>query len=53
MLFVFKRYEPRTTDLDEDKRQHWVEKINSDLLKKLMELDTDLYFSDGKILTVL
>uniref|UniRef100_A0A671RR41 Pyridoxal-dependent decarboxylase domain-containing protein 1 n=1 Tax=Sinocyclocheilus anshuiensis TaxID=1608454 RepID=A0A671RR41_9TELE len=39
------RYEPRTTDLDEDKRQHSVEKINSDLLKKLMELDTDLYFS--------
>uniref|UniRef100_A0A671RQ71 Pyridoxal-dependent decarboxylase domain-containing protein 1 n=1 Tax=Sinocyclocheilus anshuiensis TaxID=1608454 RepID=A0A671RQ71_9TELE len=41
------RYEPRTTDLDEDKRQHSVEKINSDLLKKLMELDTDLYFSGG------
>uniref|UniRef100_A0A673IEW3 Pyridoxal-dependent decarboxylase domain-containing protein 1 n=1 Tax=Sinocyclocheilus rhinocerous TaxID=307959 RepID=A0A673IEW3_9TELE len=41
------RYEARTTDLDEDKRHHSVEKINSDLLKKLMELDTDLYFSDG------
>uniref|UniRef100_A0A672SPY3 Pyridoxal-dependent decarboxylase domain-containing protein 1 n=1 Tax=Sinocyclocheilus grahami TaxID=75366 RepID=A0A672SPY3_SINGR len=41
------RYEPRTTDLDEDKRQHSVEKINGDLLKKLMELDTDLYFSGG------
>ncbi|XP_073695403.1 pyridoxal-dependent decarboxylase domain-containing protein 1 isoform X3 [Garra rufa] len=41
------RYEPRTTDLEEDKRQHWVEKINNDLLKKLMELDTDLYFSNG------
>uniref|UniRef100_A0A9J8BNW6 Pyridoxal-dependent decarboxylase domain-containing protein 1 n=1 Tax=Cyprinus carpio carpio TaxID=630221 RepID=A0A9J8BNW6_CYPCA len=39
------RYEPRATDLDEDKRQHSVEKINNDLLKKLMELDTDLYFS--------
>uniref|UniRef100_A0A8C1QSJ0 Pyridoxal-dependent decarboxylase domain-containing protein 1 n=1 Tax=Cyprinus carpio TaxID=7962 RepID=A0A8C1QSJ0_CYPCA len=37
----------RTTDLDEDKRQYRVERINSDLLKKLMELDTDLYFSDG------
>uniref|UniRef100_A0A672SPI3 Pyridoxal-dependent decarboxylase domain-containing protein 1 n=1 Tax=Sinocyclocheilus grahami TaxID=75366 RepID=A0A672SPI3_SINGR len=37
----------RTTDLDEDKRQHSVEKINGDLLKKLMELDTDLYFSGG------
>ncbi|XP_026109614.1 pyridoxal-dependent decarboxylase domain-containing protein 1-like isoform X2 [Carassius auratus] len=41
------RYEARSTDLDEDKRQYRVEKINSDLLKKLMELDTDLYFSDG------
>uniref|UniRef100_A0A8C1FV65 Pyridoxal-dependent decarboxylase domain-containing protein 1 n=1 Tax=Cyprinus carpio carpio TaxID=630221 RepID=A0A8C1FV65_CYPCA len=41
------RYEPRATDLDEDKRQHSVEKINNDLLKKLMELDTDLYFSGG------
>ncbi|XP_050961959.1 pyridoxal-dependent decarboxylase domain-containing protein 1 isoform X3 [Labeo rohita] len=41
------RYEPRTTDLEEDKRQHRVERINSDLLKKLMELDTDLYFSSG------
>lgn len=41
------RFEPRTTDLDEDKRQDRVEKINSDLLKKLMELDTDLNFSGG------
>ncbi|XP_056309864.1 pyridoxal-dependent decarboxylase domain-containing protein 1 isoform X2 [Danio aesculapii] len=41
------RFEPRTTDLDEDKRQDRVEKINSDLLKKLMELDTDLIFSGG------
>ncbi|XP_067274893.1 pyridoxal-dependent decarboxylase domain-containing protein 1 [Pseudorasbora parva] len=41
------RYEPRNTDLDEDKRQQMVEKINSELLKKLMELDTDLEFSGG------
>ncbi|XP_059413371.1 pyridoxal-dependent decarboxylase domain-containing protein 1 isoform X1 [Carassius carassius] len=41
------RYEARSTDLDEDKRQYRGERINSDLLKKLMELDTDLYFSDG------
>lgn len=41
------RYEPRNTDLDEDKRQQRVEKINSELLKKLMELDTDLEFSGG------
>ncbi|XP_051572000.1 pyridoxal-dependent decarboxylase domain-containing protein 1 isoform X1 [Myxocyprinus asiaticus] len=41
------RYEPRSTDLDEDKRQQSVEGINSDLLKKLKELDTDLSFSIG------
>ncbi|XP_048051859.1 pyridoxal-dependent decarboxylase domain-containing protein 1 isoform X2 [Megalobrama amblycephala] len=41
------RYEPRNTDLDEEKRQQRVEKINSELLKKLMELDTDLEFSGG------
>lgn len=44
----FIRYEPRNTDLDEEKRQQRVEKINSELLKKLMELDTDLEFSGGK-----
>ncbi|XP_051987356.1 pyridoxal-dependent decarboxylase domain-containing protein 1-like isoform X2 [Xyrauchen texanus] len=41
------RYEPRSTDLSEDKRQQRVERINSDLLKKLKELDTDLSFSVG------
>ncbi|XP_051570257.1 pyridoxal-dependent decarboxylase domain-containing protein 1-like isoform X2 [Myxocyprinus asiaticus] len=41
------RYEPRSTDLYEDKRQQRVERINSDLLKKLKELDTDLSFSVG------
>ncbi|XP_030646509.1 pyridoxal-dependent decarboxylase domain-containing protein 1 isoform X2 [Chanos chanos] len=41
------RYEPRGTDLDESKRQQESEKINSDLLKKLKELDTDLTFSTG------
>lgn len=46
MFFI--RYEPRNTDLDEEKRQQRVEKINSELLKKLMELDTDLEFSGGK-----
>ncbi|XP_057202423.1 pyridoxal-dependent decarboxylase domain-containing protein 1 isoform X4 [Triplophysa rosa] len=39
------RYEPRNTDLDEDKRKNRVERVNSDLLKKLKELDTDLNFS--------
>ncbi|XP_057202431.1 pyridoxal-dependent decarboxylase domain-containing protein 1 isoform X11 [Triplophysa rosa] len=41
------RYEPRNTDLDEDKRKNRVERVNSDLLKKLKELDTDLNFSVG------
>uniref|UniRef100_A0A4W4FXP1 Pyridoxal-dependent decarboxylase domain-containing protein 1 n=1 Tax=Electrophorus electricus TaxID=8005 RepID=A0A4W4FXP1_ELEEL len=41
------RYEPRRTDLDEGRRHQQMEKINSDLLKKLKELDTDLDFSTG------
>uniref|UniRef100_A0AAR2M0R9 Pyridoxal-dependent decarboxylase domain-containing protein 1 n=1 Tax=Pygocentrus nattereri TaxID=42514 RepID=A0AAR2M0R9_PYGNA len=41
------RYEPRRTDLEEGKRQQEVEKINSELMKKLKELDTDLEFSTG------
>ncbi|TRY93213.1 hypothetical protein DNTS_014356 [Danionella cerebrum] len=41
------RYEPRNTELEEDKSQERMEKINSDLLKKLIELDTDLSFSCG------
>ncbi|XP_056607738.1 pyridoxal-dependent decarboxylase domain-containing protein 1 isoform X2 [Triplophysa dalaica] len=41
------RYEPRNTDLDEDKRKKRVERVNGDLLKKLKELDTDLNFSVG------
>lgn len=50
MLFFFPhfiRYEPRNTDLDEDKRTMRVERVNSDLLKKLKELDTDVNFSVG------
>uniref|UniRef100_A0AAR2JJ90 Pyridoxal-dependent decarboxylase domain-containing protein 1 n=1 Tax=Pygocentrus nattereri TaxID=42514 RepID=A0AAR2JJ90_PYGNA len=35
------------TDLEEGKRQQEVEKINSELMKKLKELDTDLEFSTG------
>ncbi|XP_066499048.1 pyridoxal-dependent decarboxylase domain-containing protein 1 isoform X2 [Hoplias malabaricus] len=41
------RYEPRRTDLDEGKRQQELERINTELLKKLKELDTDLQFSSG------
>ncbi|XP_072549873.1 pyridoxal-dependent decarboxylase domain-containing protein 1 isoform X2 [Salminus brasiliensis] len=41
------RYEARRTDLEEGKRQQELEKINTELLKKLRELDTDLEFSTG------
>uniref|UniRef100_A0A8B9RDW6 Pyridoxal-dependent decarboxylase domain-containing protein 1 n=1 Tax=Astyanax mexicanus TaxID=7994 RepID=A0A8B9RDW6_ASTMX len=41
------RYESRRTDLEEGKRQQELEKINTELLKKLRELDTDLEFSTG------
>lgn len=41
------RYEPRRTDLEEEKMQQELEKINTELLKKLRELDTDLEFSTG------
>ncbi|XP_036383807.1 pyridoxal-dependent decarboxylase domain-containing protein 1 isoform X1 [Megalops cyprinoides] len=45
-LGVF-RYEPSSEEPDDSKRQLEVEKINSDLLKKLQELDADLSFSTG------
>uniref|UniRef100_A0A6Q2YCA8 Pyridoxal-dependent decarboxylase domain-containing protein 1 n=1 Tax=Esox lucius TaxID=8010 RepID=A0A6Q2YCA8_ESOLU len=41
------RYEPRGEELDDGKRQQEVEKINSELLKKLGDLDADLIFSTG------
>ncbi|XP_026772648.2 pyridoxal-dependent decarboxylase domain-containing protein 1 isoform X3 [Pangasianodon hypophthalmus] len=41
------RYEPKRTDVDEEKRQVEVEKVNAELLKKLKELDTELEFSTG------
>ncbi|KAL2101520.1 hypothetical protein ACEWY4_003281 [Coilia grayii] len=43
------RYEPRWEhdDDDDEKRERDVEKINGDLLKKLMELDSDMCFSTG------
>ncbi|KAJ8246031.1 hypothetical protein GJAV_G00262910 [Gymnothorax javanicus] len=41
------RYEPSSDELDDAKRQLEVEKINSDLLKRLQELETDLTFSTG------
>ncbi|KAF5894752.1 pyridoxal-dependent decarboxylase domain-containing protein 1 isoform X2 [Clarias magur] len=41
------RYEPRRTDADDVKREVDVQKVNSELLKKLKELDTELDFSTG------
>ncbi|KAM4635112.1 pyridoxal-dependent decarboxylase domain-containing protein 1 [Polymixia lowei] len=41
------RYEPQSDGTVGSKRKHEVEKINSELLKKLQELDTDLNFSTG------
>ncbi|XP_070958543.1 pyridoxal-dependent decarboxylase domain-containing protein 1-like isoform X2 [Oncorhynchus clarkii lewisi] len=41
------RYEPRIEELNDSKRQLEVEKINSELLVKLGELDADLIFSTG------
>ncbi|XP_046894221.1 pyridoxal-dependent decarboxylase domain-containing protein 1 isoform X1 [Hypomesus transpacificus] len=41
------RYEPRSEGMDDSKRQQEVEKINSELLKKLQDLDADLSFTAG------
>ncbi|XP_064842914.1 pyridoxal-dependent decarboxylase domain-containing protein 1-like isoform X2 [Oncorhynchus masou masou] len=41
------RYEPRIEELNDSKRQLEVEKINSELLVKLGELDADIIFSTG------
>ncbi|KAJ7989638.1 hypothetical protein DPEC_G00306610 [Dallia pectoralis] len=41
------RYEPRSEEMDDRKKQQEVEKINSELLKKLGDLDADFNFSTG------
>ncbi|CDQ82214.1 unnamed protein product [Oncorhynchus mykiss] len=41
------RYEPRVEELTDSKRKLEVEKINSELLVKLGDLDADLIFSTG------
>ncbi|XP_041943696.1 pyridoxal-dependent decarboxylase domain-containing protein 1 isoform X3 [Alosa alosa] len=41
------RYEPQCEQDDDNKRQQDVERINGDMLKKLMELDADISFSTG------
>uniref|UniRef100_UPI0037E9A51B pyridoxal-dependent decarboxylase domain-containing protein 1 isoform X2 n=1 Tax=Semicossyphus pulcher TaxID=241346 RepID=UPI0037E9A51B len=41
------RYEPQTEGMDESSRKQELEKINTELLKKLKDLDTDITFSTG------
>ncbi|XP_023278626.1 pyridoxal-dependent decarboxylase domain-containing protein 1 isoform X2 [Seriola lalandi dorsalis] len=41
------RYEPQAEEMDESRRKQELEKINTELLKKLQELDTDIVFSTG------
>lgn len=41
------RYEPQTEGMDESRKKQELEKINTELLKKLEELDTDIIFSTG------
>ncbi|XP_044038600.1 pyridoxal-dependent decarboxylase domain-containing protein 1 isoform X2 [Siniperca chuatsi] len=41
------RYEPQAEGMDECRRKQELEKINTELLKKLQDLDTDIIFSTG------
>ncbi|XP_029293250.1 pyridoxal-dependent decarboxylase domain-containing protein 1 isoform X2 [Cottoperca gobio] len=41
------RYEPQAEGMDESRRKQELENINTELLKKLQELDTDIIFSTG------
>lgn len=41
------RYEPRAEGMDESRRKQEMQKINSELLKKLQDLETDIIFSAG------
>ncbi|XP_068580876.1 pyridoxal-dependent decarboxylase domain-containing protein 1 isoform X3 [Cebidichthys violaceus] len=41
------RYEPRAEGMDESRRKQELETVNSELLKKLQDLDTDIIFSTG------
>ncbi|KAM6965927.1 LOW QUALITY PROTEIN: pyridoxal-dependent decarboxylase domain-containing protein 1 [Tautogolabrus adspersus] len=42
------RYEPQAEGMDESKKKQELEKINTELLKKLQDLDADIIFSNGK-----
>nr|XP_046272591.1 pyridoxal-dependent decarboxylase domain-containing protein 1 isoform X2 [Scatophagus argus] len=41
------RYEPQAEGMDESRRKQELKKINTELLKKLQDLDTDIIFSTG------
>ncbi|KAK2816803.1 hypothetical protein Q5P01_024994 [Channa striata] len=41
------RYEPHSEGMEENRRKQELEKINTELLKKLQDLDTDIIFSTG------
>lgn len=41
------RYEPQTDGMDENRKKQELKKINTELLKKLQDLDTDIAFSTG------
>lgn len=41
------RYELQTEDMDEGRKKQEVRKVNTELLKKLQELETDIVFSTG------
>ena len=45
-MFIF-RYEPQAEGMDESRRKEELEKINTELLKKLQDLDSDIIFSTG------
>lgn len=46
-IFV-SRYEPQIDGIDESRRKEEVKKINSELLKKLQEFDSEITFSTGR-----
>lgn len=45
-VFIF-RYEPQSQGMDESRRKEALERIKTELLKKLQKLDTDIIFSTG------
>lgn len=46
-MFLMSRYEPQTEGMDESRKKQELEQINTELLKKLQDLDTDIIFSTG------